>query len=157
MAIWHIRQCKHCPKHDDGKCPHRLMLREKSKDLAMIHVTHNCTEYPKLFTRGQRVKIETHNRVFVEEEGYEWESAGFVTGVILGFLYRKKFFAVRLDEMIKRDREDKCNGKLGGGPIHESVFQTYIKPANKIELLDSEPAEPRKVQGGDDMDDPACW
>ncbi len=152
MAIWHIRQCKHCPKNEGGKCPHKQMLKENTAGLPKIHVTHNCTEYPKLFKRGQRVRIETHNRVFVEDEGYEWESAGFVTGVILGFLYKKKFFAVRLDEMIKRDREEQSTART-----KESVFQTYIKPANKIELLPGKLVEPRKAKGGDDMDDPRDW
>ena len=107
------------------------MLKIKTKDFPTVHVSHNCVEYKKLFRVGQCVKIELHYRETDDEYGSVWESAGFVTGVITGTIYRKKFWEIQLDKTVKLTR-------FKHGNMSEEIFVNYIKPANKIEILESE-------------------
>ncbi len=133
--IWHIKQCRHCPKH--GDCEHKESLKLQSKTAPTVHVSHNCTEYKKLFRKGQRVEIDLYNRVPSEECEAEWEFHSTVEGVITGVIYRRYLWEVRLFKMVKLRRYNSRNTPS----FTEVDFVNAAKPANKIKVLDGELSE----------------
>ena len=135
--IWHIRQCRFC--HKQGNCDYKKTVKEQTKQLTKTHVTHNCPEYKKLFRVGQRVKIQLHYREPDYEAEIVWKSAGFVTGTITGRIYRLKFWEIQLDKTMKLAR-------WKDGEMREHDFSHYIKPANKIEVLEDEFGELKKTE-----------
>ena len=145
--IWHIKQCRHCPEHDD--CDYKQSLKEVTKNMEPIHVSHNCRKYKTLFQIGQRVEIEVNYREPDDERGSVWESYGFVTGAITGIIYRKNFWEVQLDKPVTLTR-------YKHGQMSDSVFINYIKPANKIKVIEGEFSDIKRVDFGE-FDSPDIW
>lgn len=73
--IFHIRQCKLCPKNR-VKCAYLNKLRNDSKIKALnkVHVIHNCEEYKALFKKGDRVEFNVYEQMSeIDGSGYRHE------------------------------------------------------------------------------------